>query len=133
MDNKEYYQKNKEKIKQRAKTHYYQHREKKIQYALTYQKVNKDKKLVWNNNYRLRIRKKLVILLGSICIVCGTTERLEIDHKSAGGCKDREMKGDNHSMYRYYLTHPEEANKRLQLLCKKHNLDKEYTNSERWH
>jgi len=133
MGDKEYYQRNKERIKQKAKANYYKNREKKIQYAVKYQKANKDRKRIWNNHYRQKIRNELLILLGSVCVVCGTTEAIELDHKNAGGCADRVIRGDNHTMYRYYLGHPDEAKEKLQLLCKTHNLVKEHLNKERWH
>lgn len=112
--------------------YYYEHRQQKIEYAKKYQKVNKDKKRTWNNRDRQRVRRELLLLLGSRCVICGTTMRIEIDHKLAGGCKDRYARGNNHSMYRYYLKHPEEAKEKLQLLCKLHNLDKEFIQGERW-
>ncbi len=127
-----YYERNKEKVKQRVMKYYYQHRQEKIEYAKKYQKVNKEKKQIWNNRDRQRVRRELLLLLGKRCIVCDTTERIEIDHKTAGGNADRLSKGNNHDMYRYYLKHPEEAKEKLQLLCKKHNLHKEFANGERW-
>ena len=106
--------------------YYYQNRQQKIDYAKEYQKANKAKKRIWSNRDRQRVRRELLLLLGNRCNVCGTTERIELDHKLAGGCADRQARGNNHSMYRYYLKHPEEAKERLQLLCKTHNLEKEY-------
>jgi hypothetical protein len=125
------YQKNKEKIKARVMRHYYANRQKKIAYALEYQKKHKDLKRIWSNNDRRRVRRELLTLLGDKCAVCSTLKRIEIDHKLAGGSKDRLDRGNNHDMYRYYLKHPEEAKEKLQLLCKEHNLDKEFANHER--
>ena len=101
-----------------------------MEYVKNYQKINKDKKRIWGNNDQRRVRRELLSLLGNVCIVCGTTERIELDHKDGGGCKDRKLKGGNQVMYRYYLKHPKEAKKKLQLLCKTHNLEKEYSNGE---
>lgn len=125
-----YYERNKERIKVRASKHYYEHRQEKIDYAKKYQKVNKDKKRVWNNRDRQRVRRELLTLLGNVCVVCGTLEHIELDHKSAYGNADRLARGNNHDMYRYYLKHPEEAKDKLQLLCKIHNLEKEYQRKE---
>jgi hypothetical protein len=132
MPSSSYYQRNKQRVLERMRNYYLQHRDTKIKYALEYQKINKDRKRIWNNIYKQRVRRDLLALLGSVCVICGTTERIEVDHKLAGGSKDRLEKGNNHDMYRYYLKHPQEAKEKLQLLCKTHNLVKEHHNREHW-
>ena len=127
-----YYQRNRELVIERAKQYYLNHKEERKEYVRNYQKIHKDKKRIWAMNDKRRVRQKLLIFLGNVCVVCGTTERIEIDHKQAGGCADRISKGNNWEMYRYYLKHPEEAKEKLQLLCKTHNLHKEHKNGERW-
>lgn len=129
-DDHEYYLKNKEKKKAQALEYYYNHKERVIKRIVEYNRQHKDKKREWNNKDRARVRAELIELLGGICFVCGTTKRLEIDHKQGGGTKDRIEKGNNHEMYRYYLKHPIEAKQKLQLLCKPHNLEKEFRNHE---
>lgn len=127
-----YYQQNKERIIARANAHYQSHREQKITYAKEYQKQNRDRKRIWNINDRHRVRRSLLELLGSKCAVCGTLEHIELDHFNGHGTADRNARGNNWQMYRYYLKHPDEAKRKLQLLCKSHNLRKEHEQSERW-
>jgi 5-methylcytosine-specific restriction endonuclease McrA len=97
-----------------------------------YNRQNKDRYRFWRNNYQRRNRFRLITLLGAKCIVCGSTDNLQIDHILAGGNAERIIRGSNHAMYRYYLGNPEEAKQKLQLLCKSHNLIKEFANHERW-
>jgi hypothetical protein len=130
VPDKEGYHQNPEYYCARAREYYYTHREQRKSYALEYQKRNKDLKRVWNMNDRRRVRRLLLELLGSKCAVCGTFEYIELDHLNARGTIDRNNRGNNWNMYRYYLKHPEEAKQKLQLLCKSHNLRKEFDNRE---
>jgi hypothetical protein len=142
-----YRQKNKEKLSEQAKENYKLNRKILLvkqkeyyennkdhckKYSTEWGRKNKDKRRLYRTKDKHRVRRELLLFLGNICIICGTTERIEIDHKQAGGCVDRIKKGNNWNMYRYYLKHPEEAKEKLQLLCKTHNLHKENINGERW-
>lgn len=131
VNKSQWYQEHKDEVKQRARDYYYSHKIDRLEYIKKYQKDNASKHNEWNNTWRQRVRAKLLHVLGDVCSVCGSTERIELDHKLAGGNHDRMIKGDNHGMYRYYLNHPEEAKEKLQLLCKTHNLRKEHLNHER--
>ena len=132
VPNKDWYEANKEYYKRRALAYYYANKKDVIKRVVEYNRQNKEKKREWSNRDRARVRRELVALLGGQCFDCKTTIRLEIDHILGGGCADRLARGNNHDMYRYYLKHPEEAKAKLQLLCKKHNLDKEFRNHERY-
>lgn len=131
LRNKRYYELNKECIKARASEYYCQHRDTKIAHSAEYQILHKDKKKIWNLRDIRRVRAELLVMMGSKCIVCGTTKKIEVDHKLGEGSKERleRFGGNNNVMYRYYLKHLEEAKEKLQLLCKDHNLDKQRRNN----
>jgi hypothetical protein len=79
---------------------------------------------ILNNNKQ--IRESLITLLGGLCIKCNTKDNLDIDHINGGGNEERRIRFNrsNHMMYRYYLSHPDEAKQKLQVLCKQHNYEK---------
>jgi len=63
--------------------------------------------------------------LGSECSIpgCGISDprMLQIDHKGGGGNHEIKKFGSHQRMLKYYLDHPEEAMKNLQVLCCNHN------------
>lgn len=55
---------------------------------------------------------------------------LQIDHINGGGLKDIMKHGSRRDMYRYYLSHREEAKRELQVLCANCNWVKRVNNNE---
>ena len=64
-------------------------------------------------------RISLLSLLGAQCIKCGFRDirALQLDHIEGHGCQERKQKKGNQRMIDYYLKHPIEAIKKLQVLC----------------
>lgn len=86
-----------------------------------------------------RVKARLFDILGRKCsnpkclVLGGCTDVrcLQFDHINGGGTKEiREM--GNSQMYRYYADHPEEAKKRIQILCANCNWIKRHENKENW-
>ena len=79
---------------------------------------------------RFRKRLKLMEILNQyVCVKCGEGDYrcLQFDHMNAGGNKDRlkhSGRNDGREMIRYYVSHPEEARLKLQLLCANCNTKK---------
>jgi len=86
--------------------------------------------------------ERLLELLGNKCVRCGFSDSstmvswgsalgrwaLQIDHISGGGRK--ELGKDNEAMYRYYLSKPDEAKLKLQVLCANCNIIKRHVQRE---
>lgn len=71
-----------------------------------------------------RMRRCLITLLGGPrCVCCGEVDGtvLTIDHINGGGTADRRLRGGYWPMINDYLTHPEEATRVLQVLCRNCN------------
>lgn len=68
-------------------------------------------------------RNKVVEILGSKCTVCSIAdiELLEIHHINNDGALDRKRFSNPEQMWRYYILHPDEAKRKLQLLCANHH------------
>ncbi len=84
---------------------------------------------------RIRYRLELMdILGGKKCKQCGFTDNraLHIDHIKGGGCREYKPQHGYNSMrmYVFYVKHPEQAKKKLQVLCANCNSIKRYTNGE---
>jgi hypothetical protein len=76
-----------------------------------------------------RLRDRLYeILGGKKCVVkdCKSNSQLQFDHIMGLGNEEKRerFKGDTRTMYRYYVNHPEEAIKKLQVMCAHHNIVK---------
>ncbi len=77
-----------------------------------------------------RLRGELVGLLGGRrCRECGEADMtvLTIDHVSGGGAEERRRMKGYPLMIRYYLSHPDEAQGKLQVLCRNCNWKKHLT------
>jgi len=72
------------------------------------------------------------VLSGSKCVRCGFDDRraLQLDHIRGDGTEDRKRFKNIQYMWRYYLDHPQEARKKLQVLCANCNWIKRYENDE---
>ena len=77
-------------------------------------------------------RLDLLALLGGQCVIPGCEtddpEMLHIEHTYDDRAEDRKRLGGNPSLYGYYLKHPDEAKKNLQVMCANHNWKKRYAN-----
>ena len=64
-------------------------------------------------------RDKLVKILGTKCAECGCSDMrcLQIDHINNDGYNDRKRFKTINSFYIFYVKHPKEAKKQLQILC----------------
>ena len=147
----EYYQDHKEQIREYNRKHYeinkeyhkkyYQeHRDKRVirdrEYSKLYHINHKDEKALKARYRRLKTKQFLFELLGGKrCIKCGFSDEraLQFDHINGGGCKDYDRFGGRKrvdSMQKYYIKHPEEAKKTLQVLCANCNWIKRHENNE---
>ncbi len=157
-----YYEKNKERLKQRTKQWQKENPDKvKEQNQRGYQddwvKKNPDKrketldnyyeknKLVCNERNRINYQKnrvkyllrakikyegqrnKLYIILGGkYCVKCGYIgTALNFEHINNDGAEDTRVIGNTKKQVLYYLNHPEEAQKKLQVYCANCNWEKE--------
>jgi len=85
-------------------------------------------------DYNITVKERLFQILGGAkCIRCGFSDKraLQFDHINGGGTQDK-LKHAGHldRMRRYYLKHPEEARKNLQVLCANCNWIKRIDNIE---
>jgi len=90
-------------------------------------------------NFKKRqMRENLVELLGGRCVSANCTYTgndirvLQIDHIQGGGLKELKQFKSRFSLYKYYLTHTDEAIEKLQILCTNCNWIKKYVNGERF-
>ena len=85
-------------------------------------------------NYMRSFRPRLLQLLGDKCVKCGFSDvrALQIDHIGGGGLKELKVFKNNTAMYRFYLDHPIQAKRRLQILCANCNAIKKYENKENY-
>ena len=77
-----------------------------------------------------RAREQLIDFLGGMCAHrgCFITDphQLHADHKNGGGNNDRRRFDSSEELYRYYLSHLDEAEEKLQVLCANHHMKKHY-------
>jgi hypothetical protein len=125
ISEKKYYQKNKEKI---------------IKYQIEYQR----KLLEKNPEYNMQRRTKINNLLYDIltpegqtpkCALCDCvdTRQFHIDHINGDRREDIEKFRHDILMKIYYTKHPDEARKKLQILCYSHHVDKTRMDNRRKH
>ena len=85
-----------------------------------------------------RLKESLVHILGQYwCQKCGQHDKrcLQLDHINGGGCYEYGRTATSKfssvkKMQLYYIQHPEEARKKLQVLCANCNWIKRFTNGE---
>ena len=83
--------------------------------------------------YQNKLRIELMLLLGTKCVRCGFDDirALQIDHIEGKGHNERvNIFGSIRLMYRYYRDNPEQAKKKLQILCANCNWIKKHENNE---
>jgi len=95
---------------------------------------NPEYRSIYHKRTRAERKAKLMSLLGgAFCKKCGFTDirALQYDHILGNGRKDK-LKFKNHmdTFTTYYITHPEEAKKGLQILCANCNWIKRAENKE---
>jgi hypothetical protein len=90
----------------------------------------------WCKKNRILLKNKLFDLLGKKCQKCGFDDirALQFDHINGQGGKDYIRLSGKRSAtagyYKYYVEHPEEAKKNLQVLCANCNWIKRTENNE---
>jgi len=80
-----------------------------------------------------QIRFDVLELVGKTkCSKCGFNDwrALQLDHKNGKGFTDRKRLGSGRGFNQYYLNHPKEAKKKLQVLCANCNWIKRSKNNE---
>lgn len=73
------------------------------------------------------------ILGGVVCVKCGFSDKraLHFDHKNGGGKQDRKKFNNSSSMFLlYYVSRPELAKQKLQVLCANCNFIKMHEEKE---
>lgn len=142
---RQYEEKNKEKIKKQKAIvwkNWISNPENKVsrqEYGKNYRQVPKNKK---RSNEKRNVRRPIkdkertkclfFILGGYKCVKCGFRDHrgLEKDHINDDGYLDNQRFSDDRSRDLYYVCHPEEARKKLQVLCANCNAIKEKNRRE---
>lgn len=107
-------------------------------------KIKSDRQEIWAKNhmeyyekyrkmYYYKQKNDLAEILGGwICTKCNNRDKrcLQFDHINAGGIHDRTKFKGATVMWNYYINHPEEAKKKLQVLCANCNQIKKIEENE---
>jgi len=80
--------------------------------------MNRAKAIAYQSSYQIKLRAKLVEILGGKCVRCGFSDirALQIDHINGKGTEEYKRKGNAMKSYKRYLD-DEEARKTIQILC----------------
>jgi len=83
---KEWYQRNKESVKERGRRYYIANRER-IRARVKANKVSSERSALYRKRRRTRVIKSIFDLLGYKCVICHETDKhvLQIDHIEGGG------------------------------------------------
>lgn len=144
MPSKQYYHKHKEYLIESHRQWCESNKERLKEYQSAYMRnwltdSNNRKKInAIVNKHQKNLRIRIFDVLGHICnnvnclVVgrCNDIRCLEIDHIKGGGNKEAREFGGRSNMYRWYLKHPDEIKKRLQILCSNCNAIKIHQNKE---
>jgi hypothetical protein len=126
---RDWYLKNKDRHNANNKAYYEKNREQQLEYfkqwydkkgGATYRRE------IWHRN-----KEKLILILGGFMCNCDRincwhkdkctvidSRCLQIGHKNGDGKIDRErFKKKQDALYRYYISHPEEAKEKLEITC----------------
>ena len=137
LSNKIWRKKNRDMLVKQQREDYKKNPEKYVQYRKDFLKDHKNDP-VFRKRQRLdstRRNKALKIallkLIGEKCVKCGYSDirALQFDHRFGDGKEDRKKFRAN-QFYRFYLSHPEKALKKLQTLCANCNHIKRIENNE---
>lgn len=84
----------------------------------------RERSATYQRKYNQRLKEKLFHILGQFwCVRCGFFDKraLQFNHKNGGGLRDRAkiLKQTNAAtaFYKYYVDHPEEAKRDLEIKC----------------
>jgi len=117
---KEYNRKNKKKQSEQMKVWYKKYWKREYQKRKSYHQANRKRENEQNRKYRTGLKNRLFQLLGGwFCVKCGFNDKraLQIAHKNNDGNEDRKRLPTVSTLAIYYLKHPEEAIKKLEILC----------------
>jgi hypothetical protein len=121
---KNWYNRNREHILEQQRKWRLEHPDYMKNYIKNWCNENKES---WNKIIRrsmMKLRLKLFDILGHVCVRCGydiDIRALQFDHINNNGKEERSKS----SFLNYYTKHPEEARKKLQVLCANCNVLKE--------
>ena len=117
---REYYKKNKEKIR-------LYHKEWRARTGYTAKNGAKQQR-----KYRKNCRDEIISLLGGKCVRCGFTDKraLQIDHVNGGGTKDTWGRKNHLTYYKEVIVHLKAGGGKFQLLCANCNWIKRHENNE---
>ena len=104
-------------------------------YYWKYHDEHREQFNTWSKQHNKRIKDGLFdVLGGKKCVRCGFTDEraLQFDHINGGGTKETKdrFNKSKRKFSRYYSKHPEEAKKKLQVLCANCNWIKKHINGE---
>lgn len=122
---KEYYKKNRDKIRSRAKIYYSENKEKVKERTKKYYSDNPKVYLASRKRIRRRIMEKIFNYLGNECVICGEKNKivLQIDHIKGKGRKHFLSTGNSFRIYYGSIIKSiEEGKKEFQLLCANCNI-----------
>jgi len=129
--------KNRERLNREKREDYHKNMGKYVEYRKAYLKNHKNdpvfrfKQRSYSNKKSFELKMALLTLIGTKCGKCNFDDirALQFDHIKGGGSVDRKLHA-GHNFYRYYLSHPEIAIRKLQVLCANCNHIKRYENEE---
>jgi hypothetical protein len=135
IDNKKYYEKNKESINKKTHEYYFKNKDKRkdkrIKYSKEYCIKNKDKMNLYAREHQREIRIKVIEMMGGKCVKCGFEDirALQIDHIDGGGYKERK-EASSKNFNRRVIKSLETGEIKFQLLCANCNWIKRHENNE---
>lgn len=97
----------------------------------SYQKY-KEERHKYDKYYRMKLRMKILKLLGEQCVKCGFSDwrALQVDHIHGKGAKERKQFKSSKSYYEFLINKIENGSKDYQLLCANCNWIKRYDKKE---
>lgn len=120
-----YYQKNKERFRERARLSYERNREQIIERSRKFSRENPDRQRIYRKRLRHKVMKEIFDLLGNQCELCEEKEKfvLQVDHIHGGGNKHyRKSSASVSAYYKSLLESIKNKEGKYRLLCANCNL-----------